>query len=1033
MIRKELLRDVLLGRTKKRKKVFLRCSRKLHIPKVTVTATVILGMLAASFAPLSQTQASEITVEASEESTDTYQERFLELWGDIHDSENGYFSEEGIPYHSVETLMVEAPDYGHVTTSEAMSYYMWLEAMYGKFTGDFSEFEEAWNTAETYMIPSEDDQPNSSMAQYDASSPATYAPEWELPSLYPAELDFSAAVGVDPINADLVSTYRTSTIYGMHWLLDVDNWYGYGSRGDGETSPSYINTFQRGEQESVWETIPQPCWDDMTFGGENGYLDLFTGDSSYAAQFKYTNAPDADARAVQATYWADQWADEYGIDLETYNSKASKMGDYLRYAMFDKYFRQIGSSSDAGTGYDSAHYLLSWYYAWGGGVSANWAWIIGCSHSHFGYQNPMVAWILSEDEEFLPLSSNGASDWGDSLDRQLEFYQWLQSDEGAIAGGASNSNNGRYEEWPEDTATFYGMGYEENPVYADPGSNNWFGYQAWSMQRVAEYYYKTGDSRAEEILDKWVSWVKTEVQLYDDGTFAIPDDLDWSGQPDTWTGTYTGNSDLHVTVSSYGTDLGAAASLANTLLYYSKSSGDDESREIAKELLDRMWNLYRDDIGVAAPETRSDYTRFFEQEIYVPEGWSGTMPNGDVIEPGITFLDIRTQYKDDPDYETLLEAYENGEDPEFTYHRFWAQCDIAIANGVYSILFGEGGNPVSSSEIEPATAEFDRNTDNQEDITVTLTLNGNTFTGIKEGSDYLTEGEDYTLTDDTVVLLKDYLAEKEVGELELTFDFSKGVDPTLTVTIVDTTPSGSVTPTTAEFDKNPENQADVAAELDLAEHTLEGISLSDQTLTEGVDYTLDGTTVTLLKDTLSELEKGTYEVVFDLSAGIDPVLTLTVIDTSVAEGDINVQMFNGTTEDETSGISPRFKITNIGETSIALADVNLRYYYTIDGEQDQSFWCDWSSIGSSNVTASFVKMSEATTTADYYLEIGFTDDAGELAAGDSIEVQVRFSKSDWSNYTQTDDYSFSSSGSSYADWTKVTGYISGSLKWGVEP
>ncbi|MEU7494804.1 glycoside hydrolase family 48 protein, partial [Streptomyces fradiae] len=28
--------------------------------------------------------------------------------------------------------------------------------------------------------------------------------------------------------------------------------------------------------------------------------------------------------------------------------------------------------------------------------------------------------------------------------RQVEFYRWLQSDEGAIAGGATNSWQGRY-------------------------------------------------------------------------------------------------------------------------------------------------------------------------------------------------------------------------------------------------------------------------------------------------------------------------------------------------------------------------------------------------------------------------------------------------------------------------------------------------------------------------------------------------------------------------------------------------------------
>ncbi|WP_077610946.1 glycoside hydrolase family 48 protein [Clostridium sp. Marseille-P2415] len=977
--------------------------------------------------------ASQIPAGASKESTDTYQERFMELWKEIHDPENGYFSSQGIPYHSIETLMVEAPDYGHVTTSEALSYYMWLEAMYGKFTGDFSGFKKAWDITETYMIPTEQDQPNSSMAQYSAGKPATYAPEWELPSLYPAQLDFGAAVGADPIHNELVSAYGTSTIYGMHWLLDVDNWYGFGKRGDGVSTPSYINTFQRGRQESTWETIPQPCWEDMKFGGRNGYLDLFTGDSNYAKQFKYTNAPDADARAVQATYWADQWAGEYNIDLDTYDGKAIKMGDYLRYAMFDKYFRKIGSSSTAGKGYDAAHYLLSWYYAWGGGVNANWAWKISCSHSHFGYQNPMAAWILSQDDEFKPLSQNGAKDWGKSLDRQLEFYQWLQSAEGAIAGGVSNSNNGRYESWPSGTATFYGMGYQEHPVYADPGSNRWFGFQAWSMQRVAEYYYKTKDSRAKDILDKWVSWVKTVVKLNDDGTFAIPDNLAWSGQPDTWTGTYTGNPNLHVKVSSYGTDLGITGSLANTLLYYSKASGDDEARVLAKELLDRMWNLYRDDKGLSAPEKRDDYKRFFEQEVYVPAGWTGTMPNGDPIKEGIKFFDIRSKYKDDPDFQKVQDAYNNGTAPEFNYHRFWAECDIALANGVYSMLFGEGGEPVSSSAIDLTSAAFDRKDDKQKDITVTLSPNGNTFTGIKEGSKNLTEGVDYTLTGNTVVLSKAYLAKKETGELKLTFDFSKGVDPVLTVTISDTTPSGSVTPAAAAFDKNPEKQTDVTAELKTAGHTLTGIKLGGKTLTKGVDYTLDGDSVTLLKDSLSALNTGTYNVVFDLSAGIDPVLVLTVSDTSIAAGDIKVQMFNGNTSAQINGIMPRFKIYNTGDTSISLSDLKLRYYYTVDGEKDQNFWCDWSTIGSNNVTGTFVKMPKAKTGADHYLEIGFTAGAGELKAGQSIEVQARFSKTDWSNYTQTEDYSYSDSGSSYADWTKITGYISDSLKWGVEP
>jgi hypothetical protein len=331
------------GTSCKKHKIFPKGLRK-HVMKKAVTFTMILGIFSTLYP---QNLNQNLAVKASAE--DVYQQRFMDLWEDLHDADNGYFSNEGIPYHSVETLIVEAPDYGHVTTSEAMSYYMWLEAMYGKFTGDFSSFKTAWNTAETYLIPTEADQPSSSMSKYNASKPATYAPEWEDPSLYPAQLNSSAAVGVDPIYNQLLSAYGTSTVYGMHWLLDVDNWYGFGSRGDGTSRPSYINTFQRGKQESTWETIPQPCWDNLKFGGKNGFLDLFTGDSSYSAQFKYTDAPDADSRAVQATYWATEWAKDYGVSLSTYTSKASKMGDYLRYSMFDKYFRKIGASTQAGT------------------------------------------------------------------------------------------------------------------------------------------------------------------------------------------------------------------------------------------------------------------------------------------------------------------------------------------------------------------------------------------------------------------------------------------------------------------------------------------------------------------------------------------------------------------------------------------------------------------------------------------------------------------------------------------------------------
>lgn len=380
--------------------------------------------------------------------------------------------------------------------------------------------------------------------------------------------------GADPIAAELQSAYGTQDIYGMHWLQDVDNKYGYGNTpgggcelGPNTGKPSYINSYQRGPQEGVFETIPQPTCDNFVYGGPNGYLDLFIKDSSYAKQWKYTDAPDADARAIQAAYWADTWAKAQGqgAAVAATVAKAGKMGDYLRYSFFDKYFKQIGNCTSptacpaVTSGRGAEHYLLSWYYAWGGSsaTSGGWAWRIGDSAAHQGYQNPMAAYALVNDAAMKPLSTTGVSDWTTSLSRQLEFYQWLQSADGAIAGGATNSWDGAYATPPTGDSTFYGMFYDPAPVFHDPNSNQWFGFQAWSLERVAEYYYTSGDARAKTVLDKWVSWALSQTTINANGTYQFPSTLTWTGQPDTWNPTTPGaNASLHVTVVDYTNDVG---------------------------------------------------------------------------------------------------------------------------------------------------------------------------------------------------------------------------------------------------------------------------------------------------------------------------------------------------------------------------------------------------------------------------------------------------------------------------------------------
>jgi chitodextrinase len=492
----------------------------------------------------------------------------------------------------------------------------------------------------------------------------------------------------------------------MHWLMDVDNKYGYGNTpgtggeaGPTATGPSYINSYQRGAAESVWKTIPQPTTDLFNYGGPNGYLDLFVGQSSaYSKQWKYTTAPDADARAVQAAYWAYHWASAQGAQGQIAASvaKAAKMGDFLRYSLFDKYFKQIGNCTNAtscaaGTGRGSEHYLLAWYYAWGGAEpGGGWAWRIGDGAAHQGYQNPLAVWAMSNVAALTPMSPTAKTDWSASLTRQMEFYQWLQSAEGAIAGGCTNSWAGQYGVPPSGDSTFYGMAYDWEPVYHDPPSNNWFGMQAWSMERLAEYYYVTGNATAKTILSKWIAWAAS-VTTVTSTSFQIPSTLGWSGQPDTWNPTSPGaNKSLHVTVAESGNDVGVAAAYVKTLTYYAAKSGDTVSAALAKSLLDAM-ATYADTKGIAVSETRTDYSQF-NGPVYVPSGWSGKMPNGDPIAPGATFISIRSWYKNDPDWPKVQAYLNGGAAPAFTYHRFWAQADIAMAYAVYGELLAGGGS-----------------------------------------------------------------------------------------------------------------------------------------------------------------------------------------------------------------------------------------------------------------------------------------------------------------------------------------------------
>ena len=776
--------------------------------KTKALAASVLAAAMSATAVVPAVSSATIAPEAAD-SNASYIDMFNSLYEDVMTNgvKNGYMSEQnngakkfGIPYHAKETLVVEAPDYGHETTSEAMSYIVWMAAMHdvlaanGQTVSSGSDLADAWTIMEA-LIPGWSKASGRTDVKYETiwdqtELKADTAEEGDQPSDYPTKQPNV------PANNPMYEAYKSAYgkdkgYYLMNWLADVDDWYGFSKGTKGEGKFTFINTFQRGEEESCFETVPAPCIEELKWGMDspdpdngNGIKAIFNGKDKVPAQYSFTNAPDAEDRAIQAVYFANQ----FGAATGDVAALAGKMGDQCRNDMFDKYYKAIAKDTTIQTpssGMKSKHYLMAWYTAWGGGMEASWgeygwAWQIGCSHSHQFYQNPLAAYALVMDPDIKAgmKAADAVSDYEESVKRQIEMYLWLQSVEGPFAGGCTNSYKGRYETYPSDLPTFYDMVFVAHPVYADPGSNHWIGNQVWSTQRLAELYYyvKTkGDTSGikpagmsiedalEALLSRWITWFEenTHFNYVDkDGNeyaYCIPSNLDWGDGghhtdpdcvPDDWDGKYDpdGNQKLHATITGYGqADIGCVSSLCNTLIYYAAANNvpaseanpdtakDDsiaaKGLRLANKLLSAQYDTGRDDIGIAFEDHNGALKRIFEEKVYIPDYYSGTMPDGSILEPGATFSSIRKSYENDEMYQACKEVYEKtGKTDEYTYklHRFWHMGDAIMSYGGMALLYPDV-KPLNDEKYwvdegkEPKPDDTTTTTQKPDDVTTTST------------------------------------------------------------------------------------------------------------------------------------------------------------------------------------------------------------------------------------------------------------------------------------------------------------------------
>lgn len=164
----------------------------------------------------------------------------------------------------------------------------------------------------------------------------------------------------------------------------------------------------------------------------------------------------------------------------------------------------------------------------------------------------------------------------------------------------------------------------------------------------------------------------------------------------------------------------------------------------------------------------------------------------------------------------------------------------------------------------------------------------------------------------------------------------------------------------------------------------------------------------------------------------DTATTSTVSVNKKASGSLQIMYFSSNVSSSANTITPMFKLINNTTSAIKLSELKIRYYLTVDSDITQSFWCDWSTIGAKNVYGNFMELSITKSNADHCLEIGFSNTAGVIESGKTIEIQTRFSKDNWSDFSQSNDYSFNPS-KGFVSSNKITLYEKGKLIFGKEP
>lgn len=128
------------------------------------------------------------------------------------------------------------------------------------------------------------------------------------------------------------------------------------------------------------------------------------------------------------------------------------------------------------------------------------------------------------------------------------------------------------------------------------------------------------------------------------------------------------------------------------------------------------------------------------------------------------------------------------------------------------------------------------------------------------------------------------------------------------------------------------------------------------------------------------------------------------------------------------------KVVNEGNEPVAYGDLSMRYWFTKDSGSPLNFWIDYAALGNSKLSGQFTAVDPQRENADTYLDLKIDPSAGILyPRSNTGQIQFRVTKSDWSSFTKTNDYSFQPYAQDFAENNRITVYYKGTLIYGTEP